>query len=83
MQLLRTWSSFHNITIIYDLCYDFKFYNDIIGRVGYSTPLMSACWNNHVSTAKILVENGAVIDLLNKVIDNPPPCTLAQVPIDK
>ena len=34
-----------------------------------STPLMAACWNNHISTAKILVENGAVIDLLNKVID--------------
>ena len=54
---------------------------------------MAACWNNHVSTAKILVENGADIDLLNKVIivitiNNvesrnhvPPPYTLAQVPI--
>ena len=34
-----------------------------------STPLMVACWNSHISTAKMLVENGAVVDLLNKVIN--------------
>ena len=31
------------------------------------TPLMAACWRGHVSAAKTLVENGAVIDLRNKV----------------
>ena len=31
-------------------------------------PLMAACWKGHIITAKILVENGAVIDLRNKVM---------------
>ena len=33
------------------------------------TPLMAACWKGHISTAEILVENGAIVDLLNKVIN--------------
>ena len=32
------------------------------------TPLMAACFNGHITTAKILVENGAIVDLLNRVI---------------
>ena len=32
------------------------------------TPLIAACWNNHINTARILVENGAIVDLLSKVI---------------
>ena len=33
-----------------------------------STALMAACWNNHINTARILVDNGAIVDLKNKVI---------------
>ena len=29
---------------------------------------MAACWEGHTDTAKVLVENRAVVDLLNKVI---------------
>ena len=32
------------------------------------TPLVAACYNGYVNTAKILVENGALVDLPNKVI---------------
>ena len=32
------------------------------------TPLMAACYNGYVNTAEVLVENGALVDLPNKVI---------------
>ena len=28
---------------------------------------MAACWQGHTDTAKVLVENGSVVDLPNKV----------------
>ena len=28
---------------------------------------MFACWKGHINTAKVLVENGAIVDIVNKV----------------
>ena len=40
---------------------------DVQDRWG-QTPLMYACCEGHIRIAKLLVENGAIVDLVNKVM---------------
>ena len=62
-------SFMHHLTSIELLYYDV--YTKLLSQDEFgSTPLGTACRNNHLKVVTVLIENGAVVDSTNKVFQN-------------